>query len=121
MERCARCSRQAISCPCIYEINGIDYSKMGETHPEIYDGGPTDAMCAKWEAEWGSRRLLWSGEYPGTIACRAFGFWCVGREGSVPYWQSVPEGTPGATEDLNRLYRDASWDPELGQFVLRSA
>jgi hypothetical protein len=42
---------------------------------------------------------LWTGEWPGTVACREFGWWVLDTaHGLIP----VPPGTPGATEDLNR-------------------
>jgi len=112
VERCARCGGQAFACPCIYEVCGIDYDTMEETHPDIYNDGPTDEMCERWEREWGARRLRWSGEYPGVAECREYGFWCVG-----PPWKSVPAGTPGAVEDLNRLRRECRWDVEKQKMV----
>lgn len=119
VERCARCGRQSISCDCVYIVNGIDPATMGQTHPEVYAGGPTEEMEAVWEKEWGHRRIPWSGEWPGVAACREFGLWCIGRAGQVPYWKSVPAGTPGATEDLNRLYTEYRWDPDKQKWVLK--
>lgn len=122
VERCPRCGGQAIGCPCIYTINDIDYDTMEETHPEIYCGGPTDEMEAKWDAEWGHRRMKWTGEWPGVIECREYGFWSIfGPEMSPRQigWVSVPEGTPGASEDLNRLMHECRWDPEQQRMVKR--
>lgn len=121
VERCPRCGGQSISCNCIYEVNEIDADTMEEKYPEIYAEGPTAEMEARWEKEWGHRRMPWSGEWPGDAECRELGLWCVGRPGQTPYWQSVPAGTPGATEDLNRLHMDYRWDPETQRFVRKEA
>jgi hypothetical protein len=95
-------------------VNGIDYNTMEEKHPEIYNNGPTPEMEEKWEREWDHRRTKWTGEWPGAGECREYGFWCVG-----PPWKSVPANTPGATEDLNRLYTECIWDPEQQKMVRR--
>ncbi|OGF53156.1 MAG: hypothetical protein A2Z21_10520 [Candidatus Fraserbacteria bacterium RBG_16_55_9] len=116
MERCARCGGQAICCECIYEVNGIDYLTMDVTHPDVYVGGPTEEMEAKWDAEWGSRRMPWTGEFPGTSECREYGFWCIWG----PPWIPVPEGTPGAKENLNRLFEKCVWDADRQKWMLPS-
>ncbi len=114
MERCPRCGHQQISCGCIYAIHDIVRETMEELHPAIYTGGPTPEMYVKWDATWGKRRMPWTGEYGGKAECREYGFWCVG-----PPWTEVPEGTPGATEDLNRLYRgeECRWSAERQKWV----
>jgi hypothetical protein len=113
--RCPRCGHQAISCGCIYEVCGIDPRDLEETHPEIWTGGPTEEMYEKWDAEWGSRRQVWTGLWPGTLECREYGFWSIWG----PPWIRVEADTPGASEDLNRLYAECSWDVELQKMVLR--
>ena len=115
IERCPRCGMQKIACDCIYEVCGMDPSTLEEDHPEIYSEGPTDEMYATWDAEWAARRIPWSGEYPGSSECREYGFWCVG-----PPWVSVPEGTPGATEDMNRLVSTCHWDQDAQKFKPRN-
>lgn len=120
VERCARCGCQAITCSCIYEVCGIDYLTMEKTHPEVYATGPTEEMDAKWEAEWGSRRIPWTDEWPGVAECREFGFWAVfGPDLKPPQigWVSVPVGTPGATEDLDRLHRECVWDQKKRRWI----
>jgi hypothetical protein len=112
VEPCQRCGRQAISCDCIYVVCGMDPRTLEEDHPEIYSNGPTDEMYARWDREW-PRRVPWSGEYPGAAECRLYGFWCVG-----PPWKSVPEGTPDATEDLNRLLMTCRWDQQEQKYKL---
>lgn len=121
MERCRACGMQAIACGCVYEVNGIDWETMEETHPDIYRNGPTDEMVAKFFEKYPDR-LPWTGEYPGSAECREFGLWCLwGPDMDPPRqgWVSVPPGTPGASENLNRLYSVAEWDVKVGRLVLR--
>ncbi len=122
VERCARCGGQCISCDCIYHVNNIEVATLEQTHPEVYMQGPTEEMEARWEKEWGHRRIPWSGEWPGVAECREFGFWAVfGPEMDPPAvgWVSVPPGTVGATENLNRLHTDCRWDVDKQKWVLR--
>lgn len=90
----------------------MDPQTLKDEHPEIYSEGPTDEMYERFDAEW-PRRVPWSGEYPGAAECREYGFWCVG-----PPWKSVPAGTLGATEDLNRLLTTCRWDQKSQIFKL---
>lgn len=52
----------------------------------------------------------WDGEYPGTKACREFG------------WYTSPDSPWGVTEDLNRLYgaQQAVWNWRKQKWVLRT-
>lgn len=121
VERCPRCGGQSISCYCIYEFCGIDPVEMEETHPDIWNNGPTPEMDAEWDSKWDSKRMPWSGEYPGVAECREFGFWCVeGRKMTPPQpgWVRVPAGTPGATEDLNRMLLTCVWDVDAQRWRL---
>lgn len=59
----------------------------------------------------------WSGMWPGVAECRELGWFCVMEPGKG--WVSVPEGTPGAMEDLNRLAVEAVWDRARGRFGRR--
>jgi hypothetical protein len=109
-----------MSCPCIYVVNGMDPDTLEVEHPNVYATGPTKAMEEKWDAEWDSRRIRWTGEYPGTAECREYGFWAVFGPGLSPPqvgWVAVPAGTPGATEDLNRLARECRWDADKQRWV----
>lgn len=52
-------------------------------------------------ADHDSRKAVWTGEWPGDAEARARGLWCVWMSGHG--WVPCNAGTPGATEDLNRL------------------
>lgn len=104
VERCARCGGQAISCACVYEVNGMSRDSLEEQHPEIYSNGPTPAMEEVLEKLY--PRLPWLGVWPGVIECEEYDLWCVG-----PPWTPSSKTAPGAGHDLNRLQRDTYWDP----------
>lgn len=115
IERCPRCGGQWVACDCIYIVCGLDPASLEETHRDVYENGPTDEMEAKWDAEWGEKRMPWMGEHPGAAECREYGFWCIWHWG----WCSVRAGTLGATEDLNRLYTECTWDAAQQKMVRR--
>lgn len=109
LERCPSCGGQMISCNCIYTFNGIDPETMEDTHPDIYEHGPTEAMCEAWDKVWGSRRMRWTGEYPGADQAREFGWYCrMGAHG----WEPCGPDDEGATEDMNRLVTEGRWNAE---------
>jgi len=116
VERCPRCGFQAISCDCIYEVCGIDPGTLERTHPDVYANGPTGQMHQTWDAEWAGRRMLWTGDYPGCAESREFGWYAKLVPGKG--WVACGPDDPDATEDLNRLYREAVWDVERQRFVL---
>lgn len=60
----------------------------------------------------------WTGRWPGEAEAEEFGWWTT-LEPPGQGWKSVPAGTPGAMPDLNRLHREATWDPNQRRFVLR--
>lgn len=61
-------------------------------------------------------RLAWKGVWPGVSECRAFGWFAKLIQGSG--WKSCKESEKGATEDIGRLYAEATWNPDLQQFQL---
>jgi hypothetical protein len=123
-ERCPRCGGQAIGCNCIYVVNGYNMDTLEEEHPAIYNGGPTAEMYTKWNAEWGGKRLRWTGLWPGKAECRKLGWMCRdmdgqgnvvtfqealdirGRGGRVLWHQPCEPGDEGASADLNRWARE---------------
>ena len=116
-EQCCLCGLQAITCGCVYEVNGMDRASLAETHPEIYGSGPTAAMTAALEAE----EAKWGGRLPHAVrssnaaVCHELGLWCRwdGRS-FVP----CSKDTPGALEDLNRLLTEGRWDRARRRFVV---
>lgn len=121
VERCAICGGQLIGCGCVYEANGITAWSLEETHPEVFNSGPTEAMWAVFDAEVEKLggRLPWTGEFPGSDACREFDFWCFWDETSRR-WVRCDRSHPQAIEDLNHLVVFAHWD-KIGRRWVRNA
>lgn len=120
VERCPCCGNQLIVCDCIYTLNGMDPNRLSVEHPDIYENGPTDEMVEVWNRKWGARRMVWTGLWPGVLECREYGFWCLWGPDMIPPqrgWVPVPAGTPGATEDLNRL-DTTIWDSDKQKYIL---
>jgi len=115
-EQCAMCGGQAISCGCIYEVNGMNQSHLREEHPDIYHNGPTDEMYDIWDKKWGAKRLPWTGRWPGEVECQKFGWYAKLIPGQG--WVTCSKDDPEATPDLNRLHATAKWDIDLQKFVL---
>jgi hypothetical protein len=118
-----------ISCACIYEVNGLDRETLEETHPEVYSNGPTDKMIAKFDAEWGVRRMPWLEEWPGYQECCEYGFFCRQNPYSKlpnwqpnrehgPYWIPCDADEPEAMTYQSQLIVDCDWNQELQRFVL---
>ncbi len=61
-------------------------------------------------------RIAWSGEWPNKAACREFGFFVQFHPGQG--WLRCDKNDLAATEDLNRLYREATWDAKQARFVM---
>jgi hypothetical protein len=114
-ERCPRCGGQIIWCGCIYEVNDMSRQRLEQDHPDVYFGGPNQAMRERWQAEWGEWRLPWTGEWPGEAEAREYGFYCYwnGR------WTRCSADHPGARPDLTRLIEECRWDSEQQRWVRR--
>lgn len=102
LERCWNCGEQAIGCTCVYRVFGLD--------PEEYEEeGAPEALWERFDRE-GQKfggRLPWTGEYPGSAACRELWLWC--RETPEGRFERCEATDPGATEDVGRL-RFRTWD-----------
>lgn len=119
VERCPECGHQSISCGCVYVENGMSADTLEQDHPDVYKNGPTPEMVARFEAVWGPKRQPWPGEWPGVAECREFGWYAKFTDRG---WERCGKDTPGASEDLNRLYgAECVWDVDKQRFVLRAA
>lgn len=63
---------------------------------------------------------IWTGLWPGTAECRDLGWFCYWRDPAPgeQYGEFVrcSADHPDAIDDLNRLHRDAHWNPNTGRW-----
>jgi hypothetical protein len=59
-------------------------------------------------------KTKWTGQWPGTLECKEYGFWAkmVKGKGWVPCEAHDPEAQP----DINRLVVECAWNPEQGRW-----
>jgi len=86
METCPKCGGQLISCSC--------NNKLGLSN---------------------KNRISWLGEATGVAECREWGWYARRNPNGVGYIECSSDH-PEATEDLNRLYRDAVWNKKTKRF-----
>ena len=98
-------------------------AKPGEQHNDGCDvercpncGGQMISCDCDCEGEIEIPRLPWTGEWPGVMECREFGWYAKLIPGRG--WVSCANNEAGAGEDLNRLAREAVWDKQQGRFIL---
>lgn len=106
--------------PLISPGNGLENCSVCNTSPgQLHEAGCTLERCPEcgrhrflscdhsFSPRPDSVRLPWTGEYPGVMECREFGW----------YQQATWGNTSGPSEDLNRLYVEALWSSELRRFI----
>jgi hypothetical protein len=59
---------------------------------------------------------IWTGEWPGVVECREFGFWSYWSDDDG--WVRCTADHPQASEDLNTLVSWCRWDRAAGRWVL---
>ncbi len=131
VERCPLCGRQMLSDRCVYRVNGLNVETMSETHPELYNEGPTEEMWEKYDAvvDTMGGRLRWTGEWPGRAECIEFNLYCrwVSRKTFQPiqfsleepgFWMICAKEDEGADVDLNSLFKLAFWCKNRRKWVL---
>lgn len=96
-------------------------AKAGHLHKDGCDvercpecGGQMQSCGCDVQAN--GKRLPWSGEWPGDMACREFGWYAKFVPGQG--WQPCSKDDPQARPDINRLVSEAVWSKEQGRFVL---
>jgi len=64
-----------------------------------------------------SRRMAWTGMWPGEEEARKFGWFAKSVPGTG--WVRCAADDPKARPDINRLSTDARWDADSRQWVLK--
>lgn len=101
-------------CPDCGALPGELHTIMCDVERCPHCGG--QLISCECECDLTKQRLPWTGEWPGVMECREFGWYAKLVSGKG--WQTCTRDDPGAQEDLNRLNRDAVWSKDLGRFVL---
>ena len=65
----------------------------------------------------GLPRMPWTGEFPGCAECREYGLYAR-RVPGLRGWTPCDKDDEGATEDLNRLIIEGTWDSKRQRWVL---
>jgi rRNA maturation protein Nop10 len=94
---------------------------VGERHNDWCDVEPCpdcggQLISCDCEGDFKFPRLKWSGEWPGKMECREFGWYVKWLPGKG--WVRCDKDDPEARENLNRLHEDATWDKHLGRYIL---
>jgi hypothetical protein len=96
----------------------------GERHHDGCDiercpmcGGQAISCGCDWDDATCERRMPWTGEWPGVAECREYDLWCI-RNPNGPGHVPCHASTPGASEDLNRLVLEGTWDRERQRWVM---
>jgi len=124
-ELCARCGEQVVACHCVYELNGMEADGLWETHPDIYENGPTEAMWKVYDAEIEKLggRIARSPLWQVTEDAARLGLWCrwvgPGTEEAQRInsgWHSCGREHPDAVPHLVLLLYLATWNPKTRHY-----
>ncbi len=104
VERCPECGGQSIKCVC-KEVEKV----FDETQDDRFFFFITHVPVSR-------KRLEWTGEWPGALECREFGWYSklVNGVGLV----QCDKNDNGASEDLTRLTNQGVWNAEKGRYQL---
>ena len=104
-ERCPLCGGQALQCFHAHNC------------PNCHEAW-ISTECDRDETVITNDMLLpWTGEWPGVMECREFGWYSY----FGPPWIRCEKDHPDAHEDLRRLHEgEAEWSRDLKRYVLRS-
>jgi len=117
----SRCHDCAVE-PGQPHLDGCDVARCLATgFQRIQCGGEEHEYKGQWygEHEGECGHEIWTGIWPGVDDCQRLGLWCLDRCSEGKGFVPCEAGTPGAREDLNRLYRACKWNAEAQRFELR--
>lgn len=64
---------------------------------------------------------VWTGRWPGEAECEEFGWWVQNHIAEGLGWVPCAPDAPGAQPDVNRLVREAEWDPDACRWRLKAS
>ena len=103
-------------CPDCGVSPGLYHSSGCDVEPCPICGHQALSCDCEWNDS--TKRIPWTGIWPGKIECQEFGWYTKMVEGIG--WVSCDKDDPEASEDLNRLHTDATWDAERQRWVKKA-
>lgn len=107
LRSCNDCGAQ----PGTSHEDGCDIARCMETGLQRiqHDCGPhcDTCLCQSCDDD------IWTGEWPGVAECREYGWYSFfGPDYGQTGWIRCAPDHPAATEDLNRLQTECTWNPD---------
>ena len=102
------------TCPDCGAAVGALHSPGCDVEPCPRCGGQAISCGCTYDS---SRRMPWTGMWPGEEEARKFGWFAKSVPGNG--WVQCAADDPGARPDINRLGEDARWDADSRQWVLK--